>query len=157
MSFQFIDRRRFQSLGNSLRPIGAFRPVLAGLVIGCLLSGCSKAAKPASLRGVVKVAGVPVAKGVVRLSTQDGTPGPGGLSPIKDGYFEVESCKGLKAGKYLVIILGFKETGRMIQIDDSNPPQKEELQFIPRRYNDDSKEVIELLPGDNEKDFNLTL
>lgn len=156
MSFQFIDQERLQFLGGSVLWARPTRFILAGLLVGCLLGGCNKGAKPASLRGIVKVGGVPVAKGVVRLSTQDGTPGPGGLSPIKDGYYEVESCKGLKAGKYLVIILGFKETGRMIQIDDSNPPHKEELQFIPRRYNDDSREVIELLPGDNEKDFDLT-
>lgn len=133
-------------------------PLFVGLLTAAILGGlggCSRAAKPASLKGTVKFGGIPVAKGSVRLATQDGTQGPGGLGSIEGGEFEIDSSKGLKAGKYLVIIHGFKESGRTVQIDDSSPPKKQEIQFLPRKYNDDSKETIELQAGENEKDFEL--
>jgi hypothetical protein len=156
MTFILTDQLRQGAIGYRPRHILRIEPVLVALLLAVSLPGCDSAGKPASVRGTVKFKGELVAKGSVRVSTEDGTPGPGGIGRIEDGHYEIDSCKGLRAGKYLVIIHGFKETGKMIQIDDANPPRKEELQFIPRRYNDDSKQTIELSPGDNEKDFDLT-
>jgi hypothetical protein len=148
------DKRSF--LYCRLRSRTFVASFFCGLVLAGLLSGCGSSAQPASLRGTVKFAGVPVGKGSVRLSTEDGTAGPGGVSPIVDGSFDIDSGRGLKAGKYLVIIHGFKETGRTVQVDDASPPRKEELLFIPRQYNDDSRQTIELKPGKNKNDFELT-
>ncbi|MES2790697.1 MAG: hypothetical protein V4719_13885 [Planctomycetota bacterium] len=122
-----------------------------------MVIGCGKpAGEAAALKGTVKFNGELVKKGSVRLSSEDDTPGPGGLSPITDGQYEIPLEKGTKAGKYLVMVYGFKETGRMIKVDDGAPPIKEEVQFIPRKYNDDSKEHLELQPGDNARDFDLS-
>lgn len=128
-------------------------------VLSCLiLSGCGGAseAKSASLRGTVKFNGEPVPKGGIRLSTEDGTPGPGGISPIEDGHYEILEDSGMKAGKYLVVINAFKKTGRKIKVDEAGTEREEEKQYLPRRYNDDSKEHLELAPGENTKDFDLT-
>ncbi|MDB5334505.1 MAG: hypothetical protein JWN70_124 [Planctomycetaceae bacterium] len=141
------------SFGSLLRSL----PLVAGLLVGTLLSGCGKSTgEAASLKGTVKFDGQPVAKGSFRLSAEDGTPGPGGLSPIQDGHYEIAAAKGLKAGKYLVLIYGFEETGRTIQADEQAAPRKEEKQYLPRRYNDDSQQKIEILAGENVKDFELS-
>lgn len=147
------DEGQHGSFVRGLRPSLCFVLVLTSF----LLSGCgTPAGEAAALKGTVKFNGEPIKKGSVRLSAEDETPGPGGLSPITDGQYEIPLEKGTKAGKYLVMIYGFKETGRMITVDDGAPPIKEETQFIPRRYNDDSKEHIELQPGDNARDFDLS-
>ncbi len=128
-------------------------------VLCCLaLSGCSgaPAAEPAAVKGTVKFNGEPVASGGIRLSTEDGTPGPGGISPIKDGQYEIPETSGLKAGKYLVVINAFKKTGRKIKVDEAGTEKEEEKQYLPRRYNDASDVHLELMPGDNTKDFDLT-
>ena len=124
----------------------------------CLsLTGCgAPAPKSASLKGTVKFNGEPVPKGGIRLSTEDGTPGPGGLSPIEDGHYEIPDESGLKAGKYLVIINAYKKTGRKFKVDEAGTEKEEEKQYLPRRYNDDSKEHLELVPGENTKDYDLT-
>lgn len=127
-------------------------------VLLCALNlGCSdQAAEPASLKGTVKFNGELLPKGAIRLSTEDGTPGAGGLSPIVDGAYEIKESSGLKAGKHLVIINAFKPTGRKIKVDEAGTEREEERQYLPRRYNDDSQEHIEISPGDNTRDFELT-
>lgn len=128
-------------------------------VLSCLiLSGCGGApvAKSASLKGTVKFNGDPLPKGAVRLSTEDGTPGPGGVSPIEDGHYEITDESGLKAGKYLVIISAFKKSGRKIIVDEAGTEREEEKQYLPRRYNDSSELHLELTAGENTKDFELT-
>lgn len=120
------------------------------------LIGCSEAGIPAALHGTVTFEGKPVEQGAIRFATEDGTPGPGGVGEIQNGRYEVAENVGLKSGKYVVMIYGFRETGRTIQVDDNSPPRKEERQYLPRRYNDATQETIELAPGDNLKDFVLT-
>ena len=126
------------------------------LLCVCLMGCGAPAGKPAALRGTVKFNGEPVPKGGIRLSTEDGTPGTGGVSPIEDGHYEIPEDSGMKAGKYLVIINAFKKTGRKIKVDEAGTERDGERQYLPRRYNDDSQEHLELVPGENTKDYDLT-
>lgn len=128
------------------------------LLLCLLLSGCggTPAGEPATVRGTVKFNGEPLPKGSIRLATEDGTPGPGGVSPIENGHYEISDDVGLKAGRYLVMINAFKKTGRKYKVSDDGPEREEEKQYLPRRYNDDSKEHLELTIGENTKDFDLT-
>ncbi|MES2794091.1 MAG: hypothetical protein V4719_31040 [Planctomycetota bacterium] len=129
---------------------------LAGILFCvAVFSGCQRRGEAAAVIGTVQFDGKPIAKGVIRLSTEDDTPGEGGLSPITNGKYEVPSTAGLKAGKYLVIVYGFKETGKMIKPDEVQPLRKEEVQFIPKQYNDSSTLHLDVLPGENVKDFDL--
>ena len=128
------------------------------LLLCLLLPGCggAPAGQPATVRGTVKFKGEPLPKGSIRLATEDGTPGPGGVSPIEDGHYEIAEDTGMKAGKYLVIINAFKKTGRKIKVDEAGTEREEEKQYLPRRYTDDSTEHLELVPGENTKDYELT-
>ena len=158
VSMSLISGRlwRCTSVSRVARRTNSVLPVVALLLFGGLLAGCGKnTGEAASLKGSIKFDGEPIVKGVFRLSSEDGTPGPGGLSPIQNGQYEIPAAKGLKAGKYLVLIYGFKETGRTIKADENATSRQEEQQFIPRRYNDDSQQRIELLAGENIQDFDL--
>jgi hypothetical protein len=130
--------------------------LIVGLSLCGLISGCSDSGTPCSARGIVEYDGKPLAKGSIRFSTEDGTPGPGGLTPVQDGKYEIPLTAGLKAGKYLIVVLGFRETGKMIKPDEHTEAFKEEIQFLPARYNSNSKEHTELSGGENIRDFQLT-
>lgn len=155
MSMMSVSEKQYVLFSRFLRRTMRVLPITTAMLTTSMLSGCGKS-QPATLTGIVKFDGRPVAKGSVRLSPEDGTPGPGGLSPIEDGHYEISATDGLKAGKYLFMVYGFKETGRTIKVDEAAAPRPEEIQYIPRRYNDDSKESILLQPGDNTKNLDLT-
>ena len=148
------------TFASTLRQLSGFLRNLSvgSAVLFCTLNmGCTNTAgETASLKGTVKFKGELLPKGAIRLSTEDGTPGTGGLSPITDGVYEIKETSGLKAGKHLVIINAFKPTGRKIIVDEAGTQKEEERQYLPRRYNDDSREHIDISPGENIKDFELT-
>lgn len=116
-------------------------------------SGCSSPHQPCSVSGEVQFDGKPVEEGAIRFVTHDKTPGPGGIGPIVDGRFTVETS-GMLSGKYIVMISGFKETGKVLNIDGNEVVEK--LQYVPSKYNSNATEVIELNPGANQLDFSLT-
>ncbi len=133
------------------------RPLWAGLaLLALILPGCGSPGEPAAIHGLVSWQGTPVAKGAIRFIAENGTPGLGGVAPIKDGRFEISDQNGLKAGQYIVAIYGFRETGRMLKVDESSPEMPEEQQYIPRQYNDASTQLVQLDPGLNQLEYSLT-
>ncbi len=96
--------------------------------------------------------GQPITKGAIRFVTHDKTPGTGAIGPITDGHYDVKT-NGLLSGKYLVMISGFKETGKTLNIDGNEI--KEEQQYVPAKFNTNTTEVVELSPGENVRDFDL--
>jgi hypothetical protein len=138
------------------RPLKNF-PTWPGLaLLAMTLHGCGSPGEPAAIHGNVSWQGTPVAKGAIRFIAENGTPGLGGVAPIKDGRFEIPDQNGLKAGQYIVAIYGFRETGRMIRVDESSPEIPEEQQYIPRQYNDASTQFVELDPGLNQLEYSLS-
>lgn len=127
--------------------------VSSALVTG--ICGCGRAGRPCSVQGTVTFNSAPIPKGAIRFVTEDGTPGNGGLGPITEGKFSVKS-DGMMAGKYLVVISGFEETGRKFKADANGPELNEERQYIPARYNSNSTLTVLLKPGANTEGFDLS-
>ena len=119
-----------------------------------LLSGCG-GPSACTVEGNVTFKSESVKKGAIRFFTEDGTPGNGGLAPITDGKYSV-NVKGMYAGKYVVAISGFEETGRKFVPEPGAAEITEERQFIPAKYNSKSKLIVELKKGANTEDFALT-
>jgi len=130
----------------------------AALVVVALaaggVSGCGRGLPPPCwVKGKITFAGAPVEKGAIRFVTDAGTPGTGGVGAIRGGEYEVH-LDGMLSGKYLVVISGFRLTGKMLQIEPTIA-MPEEVQYLPARYNTNSQEYVELSPGENVKDFDL--
>jgi hypothetical protein len=133
--------------------IDAIRCVIGSLLIG--LVGCGSGNLPCSVSGTVTFNSKPIAKGAIRFATEDGTAGNGGLGPIVDGAYSI-NAKGMMAGKYLVLISGFEETGRKHKPEGNGPEISEERQYVPAKFNASSTLTVELNGGANLEDFNLT-
>lgn len=96
------------------------------------------------MTGAVTLDGQPVAEGNISFDSPDGKSGAGA---IKGGTYTAE----VPAGKKTIRIHATKATGKKGQYGED---VVEEL--IPRQYNADSKESVEVKPqGENKFDFPL--
>lgn len=124
----------------------------------CLLwissSGCSAELAPCTVSGQVTYKSKPLERGAIKFVPSGETPSIGGVGEITDGKYAI-ATNGLLEGEYVVMISGFKETGRTIVIDPAVPPQKEILQYLPANFNADSTMRVKLKPGTNVEDFPL--
>ncbi len=123
------------------------RSIRLAVLSACLLCGCG--GKPPgpekfTVTGAVTLDGQPVADGNISFDSADGKSGAGA---IKNGRYTAE----VPAGKKTVRIHAPKATGQKGQYGED---VVEEL--IPRQYNADSKESIEVKSaGENKFDFKL--
>jgi hypothetical protein len=123
-----------------------------------LLSGCGPAGP--SAEGNVTFDGRPVDGGTISFFPVGGE-GPWGRrlnvsGEITGGSYSVDSAHHLQPGQYRVEIYWHKKTGR--RIPSSDPPHKveETKQVIPRKYNTQSKTIVDVTPGANTFDYALT-
>jgi hypothetical protein len=126
--------------------------LVAGSIVGC---GGGDAC---SLSGQVTFEGQPIGDGNIRLNPIEGTPGKGGAAKIVNGAYEIAEGDGMLAGKHQVLISATRGTGRMMRAEnlDGGPSQTEYIeQYIPARYNRATELVLDLEPGENEKNFPL--
>jgi hypothetical protein len=76
---------------------------------------------------------------------------------IVDGKYVVAADHGPSAGHYRVEIFWNKKTGRKVVMADDWPNMKDQTkQVIPAKYNIKSSLVVDVAPGRNTFDFNLT-
>ncbi len=122
------------------------------LMVLASICGCSSANRPCSVSGTAAWEGTPIAKGNIRFVPHDGTPGPGGIGPIADGKYAVQTG-GMLSGKYLVMVFAYRDTGRMSNLGDRQVPVED--QYLPAKFNSSSLEIHELKPGANTLDFTL--
>lgn len=103
--------------------------------------------------------GVPVAAGSIRFFPSGGTPGIGGSGRIVDGRYTIPPGRGLAAGTYVVAISAARPTGRTVRPEpghEADGPIVETEQYIPERFNTSSELRVELEPGENRRDFNMS-
>lgn len=133
------------------------------LALFLAFAGCGSGKPAASVSGSVKYAGEVISAGSIRLDPVDAKGGKAVGTQIKDGKYEISLDAGLVEGEYLVAILGTRETGKSIAPAERlhgtpSTPIKETEQFIPEKYNANSKLKISLKAGANlNQDFNLEL
>ncbi len=126
-----------------------------GLVFSVLmLAGCGSGPR---LEGTVKLDGQPVDGGTITLLPTGEGAGtrPKVTGSITGGKYVLDSTRNLQTGTYRVELHWHKKTGK--QLESSDPPHKidETIQVIPKKYNADSKETIEITSSVNTKDFDL--
>lgn len=118
------------------------------------IAGCNSGTAYKPVSGSVSYAGEPLKKGVITLYPN----GEGTTSgcEIIDGKFSISKENGPIPGNYRVEIIAFKSTGKTeFDIDQQKEVDIEE-QFLPKRYNRDSKlEMNVTSDGENVFDFDL--
>jgi len=133
-------------------------PLLTGLLFVGATASCGFA-PTTGCDGEVSYQGVAVAAGSIRFFPSGGTPGIGGSARIEDGRYTIPAGRGLTAGTYVVAISAARPTGRTVRPEPGHEADgsiAETEQFIPERFNTSSELRVELEPGENRRDFNLS-
>jgi hypothetical protein len=125
---------------------------LAGVVMACfLIAGCDDS-KFADVSGTVRLDGEPIFEGSITFLPVDGQSQTAG-GTIKDGKYSVS----VPVGQMKVSISYPKVSGSKKLYDTPDSPigylYKES---VPARYNEQTELVLEVKPGKNTKDWELT-
>jgi hypothetical protein len=134
----------------SIRLVG--QAVLFTAVLAALLTGCSEN-KTAMVTGTVTVDGQDVEKGSISLIPADGKGSTSG-GDIANGKYTVS---GASVGQMKVQIRVPKVTGKKKMYDTPDSPYRETYgEVLPEKYNDNTDLRLEVKPGKNEKNWELT-
>lgn len=125
-------------------------------LIGFLaLTGCGGSDGRVAVSGTVKFQGKPLDRGTIQFHPTD-LSGKAQFSgaDIVDGQYSVPANKGLVPGKYKVMISSPDAIEKEESAPgESGPPAKDR---IPRKYNADSQEYVEVKStGENKFDFDI--
>ncbi len=120
-------------------------------------SGCGPKTDRLQISGEISLDGSPLDQGSIRFILKEGEKLLSSGAVIKDGKFFIQREKGLPPGTYHLSISSPDTKGPMIP---SGPPQQRGIpvakERIPRKYNIDSQETIEVTPsGDNHFVFDI--
>jgi len=130
---------------------------------GLLLpAGCSRGydgPRRAAVSGSVTFDGIPITSGVINLIPTDGSASRKASAPIEGGVYRIPEPKGPNPGKCKVEISWLRPTGR--KIESRNDPAAflmvdETVEMIPSQYNTQTTLRVEIMPGLNKCDFQLT-
>ncbi len=143
-----------KSPGRNLRRVLFSHTLLGVFVLVCI--GCGQGpSNRASVAGKVTVEGKPLEEGSIVFIPTEGTAGPTAGGRILNGSYAIGAPKGPVVGTARVEIRAVRETGK-ISTYGFDAGQKERVQYIPARYNDDSQLRADLKRGRNSLDFELT-
>jgi hypothetical protein len=143
---------RFKSLN-----VMHFAMVLA--VFSASLAGCGDSTRVA-VEGTVTLDGAPVDGGIIQFVSA----APGGAASsqknvsaeIKDGKYSVRASEGPNLGTYKVIITWAKKTGRTVDASgDPGNKMDETIEAIPRSYNIQSRQTVEIKSSGNKFDYDI--
>ncbi len=109
-----------------------------------LLFGCSGGSDRKAVEGTVTLDGKPLEKGYVSFRPQQGTKSPSGGANVVNGEFSIDPERGLLPGKFRVEITASRPTGRQIPDRLTGKMMPFEEQYIPAKYNNESKLETEI-------------
>jgi hypothetical protein len=125
-------------------------------VVLIAMSGCGHGGRM-PVEGTVTLDGQPLEKGAIRLIPLSGTKGPTAGADIVDGKFVIVPAGGPFVGKFQVQISAVRFTGQKVLDPRSNAMIDEYAQYLPARYNSESKLQKEVTSsGPNQFEFALT-
>jgi hypothetical protein len=107
------------------------------------LTGCGNQGREA-IEGTVTLDGKPLEKGYISFRPQPGTASPSAGADIANGKFSVASKGGVLPGKFRVEITASRKTDKKIRDRLTGNMVPLEEQYIPARYNEDSKLEAEI-------------
>jgi hypothetical protein len=143
-------------MGQGVVPMlvrSAGRAVLLAAILFVLVAGCSDK-RTAEVSGMVRVDGVPVEKGSITFFPVD-EQGQTSGSPIKDGKYRATK---VSTGVMLVQITDERVTGQKKLYDTPDSPVRPTYKnILPDKYHEKSELRFEVKPGNNEKDWDLSL
>lgn len=124
--------------------------VLAGLT---LLLGCSESS--CLVRGHVTLDGKPLSNGSISLHPAAHLAGSRPVSAeIDEGKFTFVESQGITPGVYKVLIVAWRETGDMLNVDEGEPLAEYE-QYLPIEYNSHSKLSADIRGRTTDLEFEL--
>jgi len=124
--------------------------VLLALV---LLAGCG-GSKVAEVTGTVTIDGKPVEKGAITFTPVNASTGGTGGAEITDGRYRATK---VPVGKMKVSISATKVVGQKKVYDTPNSPVRPiTAEALPERYNERTELELDVKPGANSKDWELT-
>src|SRR5262245_57162415 len=105
------------------------------LLVGLLLSGCSKQAEPIHVSGTVTFRGKPVRGGVIVIHPEvaKGNQGERGYAVIKDGKFDtrLDNGKGAPPGFVKVVVAAEENSNPEMEYKPLFPPHRFETEVSP--------------------------
>ena len=132
-----------------------FPRLFLAIVLCCVASGCGSQA--IVVEGNVTLDGQGVDTGSISFEPSDRN-GPEFGGAIANGAYKIVSPPGTAPGTRTVRIRASRKTGRKLPAGPPFPPSMmiDEIEPVPKRYNDDSKLTAELKAGgSNHIDFPL--
>jgi len=127
--------------------------------VATIVAGCGRSDNRAEVFGTVTANGQPVASGSISFVPTAGTTGPSAGGEITEGSYRIPPDVGPVHGQYRVRILAHRKTGRLVEAGFPYEPgtKVDEIkQYIPPQYNRQSELTVEIEPGENQHDFELT-
>lgn len=128
--------------------------ILPALVAGVflLLAGCDAGPRMYSVKGRVKLNGVPIETGLVRFESADGNRPSAKGGVIANGEYDAQ----VPAGELIVRITGSKIVGTRQVYDTPDSPVKNRYeQFVPRQFNDESTLKVTIQADREDLHFDL--
>lgn len=132
------------------------RLLLSVAVLALTGLGCSSASDRSPVQGAVSYNGEPVDDGGIAFMPEGENASLfRATGEIRDGRYDLDSKRGPYPGKYRVEIYWNKKTGRQAK-SSSGATRDERKQAIAVKYNERTELNVEITPGRNTHDFNLT-
>lgn len=108
------------------------------------------------LSGTVTYDGQPVSKGTLELFPAAGNSGKPAGAEIVDGRYEMDRTLGPELGKYQVVILAKRPSGRKVPADEGSSELVDiPVQYIPSIYNTRSTLEVEVTGDQADLNFDL--
>ncbi len=134
------------------------RRVCAVSIALLLLGGCGRHGNHAAVDGQVTLDGEPLAQGSILFVPMEGTQGVPTGADIKAGHYRLPITKGPAVGWNRVEITAVRPSGKMAADPMGLPGQQREMYVsaVAARFNTNSMLKIEVTPGDNTANFDVT-
>lgn len=129
------------------------------LLLPATLPGCGRTStNQGDVLGTVTLDGKPVERGTIAFLPIEDTKGAATAGPIESGRYEIVGPHGPAVGWNRVEIHAPHKTDRMIPygFGGSGKMIEEETEAVPPQFNIDSTLKIEITPGDNRCDFEVS-
>jgi hypothetical protein len=129
-------------------------PVCLAVASGCDRGDASRGA----VSGRVTLDGQPIAQGSILFTPLDGTQGAAVGGEIKDGLYRLAGAAGPAIGKNRVEVHAVRKTGKLIPkgLGGTGKMIEQQVEGVSARFNIDSKLQVEITPGENTADFEVT-
>jgi hypothetical protein len=129
--------------------------LLAPLVVGC---GGRGGADRGAVTGTVKLDGKLLEQGSIRFVPTGGARGSVAGGKIENGRYQLPAKMGPAVGRNRVQIQAMRKTGKMVPKAFGRPGEMvpEQVEAIPPRFNSKSDLNVEITPGDNTADFDVS-